>query len=161
MADDLDRYRKYLAIDKDDLDQCLVRQPELYYHVADAYSQAVAERDATKFDIEVAEAEEAQAIRNQAAKNEEKVTESSVKEQLVLSPRLQKLRRTQAAQKEAAEAWMALMDAYKQRSYMLREMVPMYLSRLSTGSVTAPRQAIAETVRRTAGEERMRRRGVS
>lgn len=154
----LERFRKDLVIDQDDLDQCLVQQPELYWHVAEAHSKATAERDASKLDLEVAEAEEAQKIRDRAAQMEEKVTEGSIKEQLALSPRLQKLRKLQVEQKAAVDAWLALKESFSQRSFMLRELVPMYLSRLSSGSARAnPRDALAEDTKRRLDDARAAR----
>lgn len=156
----LQRFRAELVIDKDDLDECLIKQPELYYHVAEAHSQAVADRDATKLDVEIAEAEEGQKIRDHAAQMEEKLTEAGLREQLILSPRLQKLRRLRIEQETIINGWMALKESFHQRSYMLRELVPLHMSRLSGGSVRVPpRQAMADDIRDRAGQERSRRRG--
>lgn len=159
-VDLIKRYRKDLAIDKDHLDDCLSKQPELYYHVAEAHSQAVADRDALKVDIELAEAEEGRRIRDEAAQLDEKLTEASLREQLTLTPRLQRLRQERLELEALINSWLALKESYQQRSYMLRELVPMYLSRLSSGSVRAPgpRQQLADEIRDRAGEERTRRR---
>lgn len=150
------RYREDLVIDKDKLDDCLVQQPELYYHVAEAFSQAVAERDALKYEIELAEAEEGKKIRDRAVALEEKLTEANLKEQLLLLPRLNKLRLERLHQETLVGSWQALKEAYQQRSYMLRELVPMYLSRLSSGSVRigSPRDQLSDTIHEMANEGR-------
>ena len=154
----LERFRQQLVIDKDDLDQCLMNQPELVWHVADAHSLAVAEFDAAKLDLEIAEAEEAQKIRDHAAKMEEKITEGGVKEELTLIKRIQTLRRDNIERKRIVAEWAGLKEAFDNRKYMLREIVPMYLSKFGTGTITPrPRDALAENVRQRAGEARARR----
>lgn len=151
----LERHRRKLVIDKDRLDDCLIEQPEVYYHVAEAHSLAIAERDAVKLDIEVAEAEEGQKIRDEAAQREEKLTEGGLKEQLLLTPRIQKLRRERLDLETQISAWTALKEAFQQRSYMLRELVPMHLSRFNSGSMTGnPRQQLADNVHDRTGEVR-------
>lgn len=155
----IEDYRDRLAIDRDHLDDCLVEQPELYYHVSEQYSLAVAERDATKLDLDHTEAKEAQRFRDEAVKLEEKLTVDGLKEKLVLSPKLQDLREELIRQKAKIDAWSSLLEALRQRSYMLRELVAIQLSRLATtGSVTASRDSMISDARVRQGEERRRRR---
>lgn len=156
-ASKLEQLRSGLVIDKDNLDDCLVQQPELYYHVAEAFSHAIATRDALKLDIEIAEAREAKLIRELAAEADEKLTEAGLREQLALIPELQKLRRRRIEEESNISAWQALKEAFTQRSYMLRELVPMHLSRFNSGSVSSPRTQMADAARERAGEERVRR----
>lgn len=156
----LERFRSNLRIEKDDLDNCLVEQPELYDHVGEALSLAIAERDSTKLDLEEAEAEEGQKIRSRAAQMDEKLTEASVREQLTLNSRLMKLRRLQLEQKALVDAWSVLKESFQQRSYMLRELAPVHIARLfgSGNSVRVDaKNAVADTARDRIGEERARR----
>jgi hypothetical protein len=148
-------YRNALVIDKDDLNECLSQQPELYFHVSDAHALAIAERDEAKLDFEVAEAEEAQKIRDKYAEKEEKLTEGGLKEQLRLSKKLDGLRAAQVERKALVEKWAALKESYSQRSYMLRQLVPMYISRFaSSGMRVGGLDAMADAVHERAGSVR-------
>lgn len=153
----LNRYRAKLVIDRDDLDTCMVEQPELVDHVGEAYSNAVAERDAGKLELEIAEAEEAQKIRDHAAKMEEKLTEAAIREQLILSKRIQRLKTDQIVLKKEIDDWAALREAFQARGFMLRELAPMWVARFNRGtasSYVSPRQQIADTVKGRADSER-------
>lgn len=149
--------RRHLVIDKDDLSECLIRQPESYYHVADAHAMMVAERDSAKLDLEEAEAAEAKKIRALAAANDEKLTEAGLRQELTLSARLQGLNNKLLELSAEVNAWAAMRDAFQQRSYMLRELVGMYLTRIS-GSGTGMVSDLSDRNRAAAGEERRRRR---
>ena len=154
----IEQFRAGLAIDKDDLDECLIRQPELYWHVAEAHSLAKAERDARKLDLEILEAEASQRIRIDHAESGEKgrLTEGDIAEQLLLIPGIQKLRRERLALEAKIEEWLALNESFTQRSYMLRELVPLYLARLGSGSMRSgnPRNQVGERVLEHTGSER-------
>jgi hypothetical protein len=155
----LDEYRGRLIIDRDDLDTALQQQPELFYHVADALVQAVAERDACKLELEEALAREDKSLRVAAAKTDGKLTEAAIRQQLALVPVIQDLERELLDLKRAADSWQALKEGYTQRSYMLRELVGMYLSRLSSGSMSGPRADISDAHHEKQAELRRNRRG--
>ena len=129
--------RLKLSIDKDDLDEALVEQPDLYYHVADAYVTAVAERDAAKLDLEQATAELDKQFREAAAAAEEKMTETSLQRKIATTPRIMTLERDMLRYRVDADRWQALKEAFQQRSFMLRELVAMYVRRL--GDLTIER----------------------
>jgi hypothetical protein len=156
----LERFRKHLAIDKDELDACLIEQPEIFDHVADAHSLAIADRDATKLDLDEAEAEEGSKIRDRAAQMEEKLTEASVREQLILSSRLRILRRQHLEKKAIVDRWAALKESFHQRNYMLRELAPMQTARMfSSGNAVrvGSREAVSDSIKGRIDEERGRR----
>jgi len=120
--------REFLAIERDNLDACLVEQPEVYYRVAQAFSIAVAERDAVKLDLEEARAELDIQFRKQAAEAEEKMTEASLQQKLRVAPKMQKLERDFLQVKAIADDWQALKESFQQRSFMLRELVALQIS---------------------------------
>ena len=153
----IDRYRAKLAIDRDDLDRCMVEQPELVDHVGEAYANAVAERDAGKLELEIAEAEEAQKIRERASTMDEKLTEASLREQLVLSKRIQNLKTEQIQLKKDIDDWSALRESFQSRGFMLRELAPMWVARFNRGtasSYVSPRDQLSNSVKARADEER-------
>lgn len=152
-----ERLQKHLAVNMDALDDCLIDQPEHYYHAAVAAAEATARRDALKLDLEEAEAEESKKLRELAFQRDEKVTEASLKQQLKLIKRLQNLERDHLEHKAEADKWAALRDSFKQRSYLLPELVAMHLSRLSRTSVSGAMTDLSEARREQAGRLRSSR----
>jgi len=125
--DDVDEYHAALAIDKDDLERCLMEQPESFYHVARESAFAVARRDAAKYDVESLEAILGQRIRLAASEDKVKLTEGAIAERLATMPNVQKATKQFLEEKAHAEAWNALKEAFQQRSFMLRELVALRL----------------------------------
>lgn len=162
---DLEALRQQLQIDRDDLDTCLVEQPDLYYHVAEAYVLAVAKRDEAKLDLEQVTAELGEVMRNAAAVKEEKLTEAAITRKLSDSPRLQEKERALLSLRVEADKWQALKEAFQQRSFMMRELVAMFIRRMSDVSLehgnAGARQdltsARADKNHAAASEERRRR----
>ncbi len=126
----LDTLRTQLQIDPDNLDAALVEQPDLYYHVAEAYVTAVAERDAAKLTMEQAIAELDKQFREAAAAAEQKTTETSLQRQIATTPRIMTLEKDLLRYRVDADKWQALKEAFQQRSFMLRELVAMYVRRM-------------------------------
>ncbi len=127
---ELENLRSQLQIDKDDLDTCLVEQPDLYYHVAENYVNAVARRDAVKLSIEQVTAELGEQMRKAAAAREEKLTESAITRKIADTPRLQEMEEQYLSLRLEADKWQALKEAFQQRSFMLRELVAIFIRRM-------------------------------
>lgn len=158
----LKKFERDLAIDRDDLDECLVRQPELLYHASEQLVLAIDLRDAIKIELEEAEAEVDNKIRATAEKNGDKVTEPFVKKQIAGDPRIHKLNQELLDAKKQVGLWEAMKDAYKQRSYAMSSLVDLHISRVpgSSGSYgVSARDALIESQQMRAGEERIKRRG--
>lgn len=119
-----------LRIDEDDIDSCLVEQPELFYHVADALALANAVRDTLKLQLEEKTAELDRQVRAEYARLEEKVTEAGITNQLRILPVIQTLRRDFLDASTNSDRWDALKQAYSQRSFMLRELNGSQISKL-------------------------------
>jgi hypothetical protein len=164
-----DNLRDQLSIDKDDLDTSLIEQPDLYYHVAECFSEAVADRDSAKLDLEQALAGLDEQLRQEAAAREEKVTEVLIQRRLATHPRIQELERSSLRLRAEVDKWQALKEAYQQRSFMLRELVQMLISRLSNvglergvnSSRGSLRDAVAESNHEAASRVRRDRRNFS
>lgn len=153
------QFEKQIEIDRDGLDDCLIQHAELHHKVADAAALAVARRDWLKKRVEEVEAEEDNRIRATAERNEEKITEPFVKKQIAGSDKVSAANKEYLYAKLEADRWAALRDAgFEQRSYMLKLLVSMYLSRLSGASVGTAYGDMAEVNRARAGAERNRRR---
>ncbi len=148
-----------LAISEEDLNSCLIEQPELFFSVADAYAYASAERDAAKLALEEVMSELDQQLRLKAAKDEEKVTEASLGRHLATLPRVQKAQREFLECKADADEWGALKEAFVQRSFMLRELVALYIANLSNLSLEKGAHGASKDLRAAESDrvDRMRR----
>lgn len=122
-ASELEQYRSYLRIDRDDLDTSLMEQPEMFHHVANACVEAGARRDEAKLELEELLAELDQSVRARALKDDEKLTETALQNRLREMPRVQEAQRRYLETRKEADRWLALKESYQQRSFMLRELV--------------------------------------
>lgn len=158
----LERYKQYLAIDKDALDDCLIEQPEVFHHVAHALVLASSERDAAKLAFEELQAKLDQELRAKAVRTGEKTTESAIQNQLRTLPAVQEAQRFYLDSRQAADEWLALKEAFSQRSFMLRELVALYIAQrhdhAMEGGAGQARAALSEQNRDAANIERARRR---
>jgi hypothetical protein len=160
----LQELRDRLRIDRDELDVSLEEQPELYYHVAHAHAQAVAEADTAKLDRDQGLAELDKEIRAEFDKAGTKFTENRIFQELQMLPEARELRLTRYKALEVVNDWQALKDAYHQRSFMLRELVALYIaqrhdSAMAGGSAEARGRIAEERHEAASAERRKRRRG--
>src|ERR1035437_9990232 len=124
----IEKYRHFLEIDQDALDECLMQQPTVYYNVAQAFALANAERDACKLDLEELQAQLDQDIRAEALRKDEKLTETSLQNRLKTLPKMQDIQRVLLKKRQEAESWQMLKEAFQQRSYMLKEIVALFIA---------------------------------
>jgi hypothetical protein len=153
---------RFLRIDEDDLDSCLVSQPGYFYQVAEALAASNARRDTVKLRVEEVTAELDQSIRAEAANSDTKITEAGIQNQLRTLPRIKDLRQEYVEACAESERWAALKEAYHQRSYMLKELVALQLSQfynlsVERGAVSA-RGQLGEVARARGEEQRRERR---
>ena len=163
---ELDRYRQHLAIDRNDLDTCLTEQPECHYHVSQACAIATAERDKLKLELEELTAKLGLDLRDQATRRDEKLTEGALAQKLTGTPKIQELQRALLTKRQEAESWGVLKEAFQQRSFMLRELVALFIAQrhdlaLEGGAGQARAtlaSSVAEQNRASAGAIRRARR---
>lgn len=120
--------KAYLEIDKHSLDDELVRQPALFFKVADAYVEAVAERDSCKEELAAVDAELDPKIRGRFEQMGDKYTEAMVKAEIQLAKKHQDAFDTFNLAKARADRLLALKEAFQQRNYMLKELASLYVS---------------------------------
>jgi hypothetical protein len=150
--------RDQLRIDDTDLDEELVRQPELNHQVAEAHALATARHDAIKLELEEVQVELDKKLREEAADNEAKLTETALKNALRLAPEVKRLKRELLTLSADVDWWDALRDSYKQRSRMLERIVEWKIgNRIDLGMSDRANRAAREDA---SGEirQRMRRR---
>lgn len=119
-------FRTYLSIDKNALDDEVIRHPSLLYEVSEAYVQAAAIRDELKEHIATIDAGLDATIRN--ALTGGKFTEAGVKAEIQTDPKHTKAFKTYLEAKKQADLLLALKDAFQQRSYMLRDLVQLHVT---------------------------------
>ena len=122
----IDEFRKYLQIDKNSLDEEIIKQPSLSFEVAEAYIQAAARRDALKEKLATIDAELDAEIREDFENNSVKITEALVKNTIQCHKDHEIAAKAYFAVNEQANLWQALKDAFHQRSYMLRDLVSLH-----------------------------------
>ena len=122
--------RKCLRIDKNDLDNELIRQPELFYHASTSYALCVSQRDQAKLDLERAEAEADSKIRRAAVKDDKvkKITEAEIVARRAMAPEVREAQDSYLSARAAVERAAALRDAYQQRGYAVKDLVNLYVS---------------------------------
>lgn len=168
--DVLAQHRERLSIDRTDLDQCLIEQPEVFWHVAEALAQEIARRDEAKLELEELTAQLDQDLRGQAARNEEKLTELALQNRLRVLPKIQEAQRKYLERRKTADQLQALKEAFQQRSFMLRELVAKFIAErhdlgMEAGAGQARRTLVgaqADDIRERAGKMRIaRRKGIA
>lgn len=152
------KFVEALAIDREDLDECLIRQPELLYHVAEQYVLAEAERDAIKLELEEAIADEDNKVRALAERNSDKVTEPFIRKQIIGAKRVKALNQELLDAKMDASKWAALHEAFNTRGRALNKLVDLYVSRVPGLGASVGRAALADNAHRRITEERLNTR---
>src|SRR4029077_6337613 len=112
-----------LRIDQDDLANACLQQPDLFYRVAKQLAICMSQRDAASQAVKEEEAAADEAIRADAAKQGVKTTEKEIeslklKDESVITARNSLLDSTREV-----GMWLALKEAFQQRSYVLKDLV--------------------------------------
>lgn len=125
---EIEQLKALLAINKSNLDEEISRQPMLFFDVAEACSEATAERDAAKEGLASVDAELDGLVRAALNKSEDKVTEAMVKNSVQLHKKHEGAFAAYLAAKTKADLLGALKEAFSQRSYMLRDLAQLFVS---------------------------------
>lgn len=121
-----------LRIDKHNLDEELIRQPEIFYRVSNLSVRASAEVSSLQQQIDNLKAELDGRIRDQAeskngnAGKKEKLKEKEIALRIASSPKMQTLQNKLIRVKEEANSLSALKEAFIQRSYALKDLTALY-----------------------------------
>jgi hypothetical protein len=124
----LEEFRERLTVDRNALDEALLEQPELYWLVSEAYVSACAKRDTAYDNIKTIDAELDKSIRVNFEKSGKKVTDKVVLSETLAHADHQNAVYEHLTLKEQAEKLGALKESYSQRSYVLKELVNLYVS---------------------------------
>lgn len=137
----LSELKANLAIDKMALDDEVIRQPSLFYEISEALTEAAAERDAAKEELATVDAEIDGRVRAKFAKGDMKATDKTVASHVLIDSAHEKAFTSWLTAKTKADKLEALKDAFKQRSYMLRDLVALYTANYYEESSVKPSRA--------------------
>jgi len=128
-----------LTIDKHSLDDELVRQPILFFDMAQLSATATAERDYAKDQLGLKDAELGSKWRKKLEKRGERPTIQLIEECVLTDAIHIKYSDKYIKSKEVCDKCYAMKESFQQRSYMLRELVSLHISGYyATSAVTSP-----------------------
>jgi hypothetical protein len=122
----VDEFKRYLVIDKNNLDDEVTHQSELFFRVAEAYAAAAAERDTLKEMLATIDAQLDAIIREEL--EGDKFTEAMVKNRIQVHPNHKAAFDSFLEAKQKADVLGALKDAFHTRSYLLRDLCQLALA---------------------------------
>ncbi len=159
----LSELRAALRIDRYNLDENVERQPELFFEVAEAAALARSEQDLAKDSVDEVESRLDVHVRGKAERKDERITEKEIKARIRQHPERASAMKNYLGLKLETERLDQLRDSFKQRGYMLRELVQLYLSSYyqdasASGSRAGVRDARADDVQRRLAEKKRTRR---
>ena len=149
-------FEKALVIDRNNLDQELIRHADIFYRVAEAYMTAIDKRDTAKDNLGKVDAEIGLKLRKRAETKAEKMTEIKLQSMLQVDTTHTKAVDRYLRAKAEADKFGVLKESFQQKSYMLRSMVDLYTANYysieSGGSKSA--NVVASEVRKKIAAKR-------
>lgn len=116
----LEELKQAISINKFELDEELVRQPQLFWECCEGYATAADKRDTAKHILQTKAATLAAIFR---ASSLEKVTEAKVTEHVESNPDYIAQGQFYLQYKKEAELWSGMRDTFAQRQSMIRDLV--------------------------------------
>lgn len=159
MSVDYKSLKNGLHIDKNSLDEELIQHAELYYNVASEAIHACDHRDQMKLELEQVKAEANLKLREDYNKKKLKFTEGLILAEALTDPLVQEVSQDYLDAKEKADQFNALRDAFSQRSYMLRELVQLYVSQYyAADSVVTENSTAKEVIQKEVRKKQVAKR---
>jgi hypothetical protein len=122
----LKEFEGYLGVDKYQLDDELVRHPELLHKVSDAVAEANAKRDQMKESLQTADAELDKDVREALEADEVKATEPMVKNLVQTDKKHKQAFDAWLAAKLAADKLAALKESFITRGFSIAHLCELY-----------------------------------
>ncbi len=119
---------KGLRIDEDALDEALFTHPDLFYQVSKQLTLLVSQRDAAGQEEKEIEARVDAELRHDAQLAGAKMTETQIKSDKICDKDVIKASDKFLELSKQVGQWMALKEAFTQRSYMLKSMCDLYVA---------------------------------
>jgi hypothetical protein len=122
----LEQFQSALKIDKHNLDEALLQQPDIFYRVSEGFAYAISLRDRAKSKLAEVSAEQSLVERRKAKQDDEKITEDGLKARIALNDKVQDAQQDYHASALVADRWQGMKESWQQRSYVLKDMVGLY-----------------------------------
>lgn len=132
--------RAAIRIDKNSIDDELVRHPSLMSEVGESHTMACSERDKAKDAMEREEAKAYQKYKNKSVRDNLKETDHAIKQQVRDNKDVVKAVRLYRDNKAEAAHWEALWEAFKQRSFMLNKLADLYIAEYYTSDSASDKE---------------------
>jgi len=157
---DYEQLRDALRIDKFNLDDELVNNPELVQRVGEQVEMAISRRDEANLDLKNAMAALDAVLREEAG--DKKLTEKAIEQQINDSVKIIDMRKNIIRLTEKVGRWQALRESYRDRSSALKGLCSLHATNYFVVNSGSPyrREAVsrqADDIRAKAGEERASR----
>jgi len=134
--DALAMLERQLVIDKDQLDEELVKHSQHFYHVTEGCAYANAVRDKRQMDLDVVQGQIDGDIRDNAEVEDVRLSEAQIKAMIHTDTRYRVARLEYIESKHFAARWDALKQSYRKRAEQLRDLVDLarmnYYGEIST-----------------------------
>lgn len=159
----LEQLEDGLQIDQHDLDTALVQQPDWFYRVSKKLTYLVSQRDAVKQSLAEEEARCDAQFRSDAKNEKDKTTETEIKNMIRLDKEVRKISDHLLTLNRQVGEMTALKEAFQQRSYVLKDLVNLYVANYYTSnqdggpSSRALKDHASDQARRGMAEARRRR----
>lgn len=137
--DEVAEYEQALRIDKNNLDDALVEQPEIFFRVSEKLAFAISRRDAAKNELELVEAEVDSVIRLKMRDDRIKTTEKEIEAEKLQHRDVRGAQDNLIHLTHQAARWQALQHAMQQRSYVLKDLVALHLKSYYAEEATSDR----------------------
>ena len=128
MINTIDSLRLELKIDKHKLDDCIENQAEVFHKIAEQTALSIAEKDASKYDLDNLTSATYLDVRHEALDKGRKVTEVLLQNELEQVKEIQEAKESYLEAKALADEWLALKESFAQRGYMLRDLATLWVS---------------------------------
>jgi hypothetical protein len=145
----INTFKGLLIIDRDDLDEELVRHPELLHQVSEKLAEAIDQRDTAKEHLEEVDAGLLFTVQVKLEKRSQRITDKVVSAKTLLDATHQKAARKYGRAKHRANRLQLLKDDFERRGYAIRDMVQLYIGGYYADKpVREPRGPEAEVINR-------------
>lgn len=147
-----------VVIDKHNLDEAWVQQPDIFWRVCDQLARANNRRDKFKLERDRTIAQVEAEVRIEYERVSKRATDRAVTVEVEEDARVVDVRKEYQRLCFEAERWLHLKEAYQQRSYALKDLTGLHLANYYQTNTGSDRRAeAADRNRLAAGEERRTR----
>lgn len=154
---DVEYWQRQLAINKDNLDDEVVKHPELFGHVATTAARMESVRDQLKDDLKRVDADLSLDLRDKGT-GEKRKTEGAIQAEIESHPDHLDARTRYTKAVRMTALWQALKESFVQRSYMLKSLTELVSSGYSSSTSHRGDPQDYERTREELAEKRRKRR---